>query len=93
MYDRGLRRWLMTDLEGDSTIDLRMAKNYWGPWSRPKAIATQGDYPGLYGAFMNPRFVTHNGHTIYFVMSQSGPYRIYWMRVTLTESSVTSRSE
>jgi hypothetical protein len=86
IYDKGLKRWIMTDLEGDSTLDIRIAANYWGLWSQPQVMATQGDYPGLYGAFMNPRFLTHKGRTIYFVMTQSGPYRVYWMRVSLTKS-------
>ena len=32
---------------------------------------------------MNPHFLTNQGHTIYFVMSQWGPYRIFWMKATL----------
>ena len=84
IYDPGLKHWLMTDLEGNTALVMRTSVNYWGPWSQPQSIATQGDFPGLYGAFMEPHFLTHHGHTVYFVMSRFGPYRIYWMKITVT---------
>ncbi len=83
IYDPGLKQWLMTYLRGGGDLVLRMAPHYWGPWSAPCTLATQQEYPGLYGAYMNPHFLANHGHTLYFVMSQWGPYRIFWMRVTL----------
>jgi hypothetical protein len=83
IYDRGLKQWLMTYLQGAGNIVIRSAPNYWGPWSAPATLASQTRFPGLYGAFMNARFVSNGGGTIYFVMSQWGPYSVFWMRATL----------
>jgi hypothetical protein len=41
-------------------------------------------YPGLYGAFMNPHFLSGNGRTIYFVMSQWDVYSVFWMKASLS---------
>jgi hypothetical protein len=91
IYDPGLRQWLMTYLQGGndqimpSSDDLviRSAPHYWGPWSAPAALVSHNQFPGLYGAFMHPHFLAEGGHTIYFVMSQWGPYSVFWMRATL----------
>ncbi len=83
IYDAGLKRWLMTNIEGNGDLIIRSAAQYWGPWSRPAVLATQARFPGLYGAFMNPHFVTDKGRTIYFVMSQWTPYSVFWMKATL----------
>jgi hypothetical protein len=32
---------------------------------------------------MHPRFLSDGGRTLYFVMSQWGPYCIFWMRANL----------
>ncbi len=84
IYDPGLKRWLMTYLRGAGDLVIRSAPHYWGPWSAPATLATQAQYPGLYGAFMNPHFVTNAGHTLYFVMSQWNPYAVFWMKATLS---------
>jgi len=84
IYDPGLKTWLMTYLQGGGDLVIRSAPHYWGPWSRPATLAYQTYYPALYGAFMNPHFLTDSGHTVYFVMSQFGPYRIFWMKATLS---------
>jgi hypothetical protein len=87
MYDTGLKTWLMTYLQGNGDLVIRSAPHYWGSWSETGTLATQGQYPQLYGAFMNPHFVTNGGHTIYFTMSQWGPYSVFWMRATLAPKS------
>lgn len=88
IYDAGLKRWLMTDLEGGGDLVIRSAVQYWGPWSRSATLASQARFPGLYGAFMNPHFVTDAGRTIYFVMSQWNPYAVFWMKATLRSKGV-----
>jgi hypothetical protein len=93
IYDPGLKHWLMTYLQGGNdavmpssdNLVIRSAPHYWGPWSQPATLVTHQRYPGLYGAFMNPQFLSDNGHTIYFVMSQWGPYSVFWMRASLAE--------
>jgi hypothetical protein len=91
IYDPGLKRWLMTYLQGGndqikpSSDDLviRDAPNYWGPWSAPITLVSHIRFPGLYGAFMNPQFLDQGGREIYFVMSEWGPYSVFWMRANL----------
>jgi hypothetical protein len=92
IYDAGLKHWLMTYLQGGNdavmpssdNLVIRSAPHYWGPWSQPATLATHQRYPGLYGAFMNPHFLSDNGHTIYFVMSQWTVYSVFWMKASLS---------
>jgi hypothetical protein len=91
IYDPGLQRWLMTYLQGgddqimpsSDDVVIRSAPHYWGPWSAPATLVSHVTFAGLYGAFMNPHFLSKDGHTIYFVMSEWGPYAVFWMRATL----------
>lgn len=83
IYDSSLKHWLMTYLQGGGDLVIRSAVHYWGPWSQPATLATQSQFPGLYGAFMNSHFVSNQGRTVYFVMSQWGPYAVFWVRATL----------
>lgn len=84
MYDQWLGAYVMTYLDnGKSAIVLRDSPNPWGPWSAPIQIATSAQWPVLYGAFMNPLYVGNNGQTIYYMMSQYGPYNTFWMQTTL----------
>jgi hypothetical protein len=84
IYDPGLKHWFMTYLQGDQNLVIRSAPQWWGPWSEPQTLASQQRFPQLYGAFMDPHFITNGGHTIYFVMSQWVPYSVFWMKATLT---------
>jgi hypothetical protein len=91
IYDPGLKQWLMTYLQGGNdqvrqasdNIVIRSAPHYWGPWSTPETLVLHDTFPGLYGAFMNPHFLGNGGRDVYFVMSQWGPYAVFWMRATL----------
>jgi hypothetical protein len=83
IYDSGLKHWLMTYLQGNGSLVIRSASNYWGPWSAPQTLASQQRFPQLYGGFMEPHFVTNGGRTVYFVMSQWVPYSVFWMRANL----------
>lgn len=87
IYDPGLKRWLMTYLQGSGDLVIRSAPQYWGPWSQPASLATQQRFPQLYGAFMNPHFLTNKGHTFYFVMSLWVPYSVFWMKATLNTAN------
>jgi hypothetical protein len=83
IYDPGLKHWLMTYLQGNGDLVIRSAAQYWGPWSQTATLATQQKFPQLYGAFMNPHFLTNKGHTIYFVMSLWLPYSVFWVKANL----------
>lgn len=41
------------------------------------------DYAQIYSAFMTPSWISADGRSFYFVMSQFGPYNAYVMKATL----------
>jgi hypothetical protein len=79
-----LKRWLMTYINGSTTnIDIVEAENPWGPWSEPKQLVLQREFPGLYGSYMHPSFIRNEGTSIYFIMSRWFTYNAYVMKAEL----------
>lgn len=84
VWNEGLDRWILTYINGTTTnIDIAEAENPWGPWTEPRAIVYQSEYPGLYGSYMHPSFIKDDGKSIYFVMSRWGTYQAYIMKAEL----------
>ena len=83
VWNAYLNRWLMTYLGAGANVVIREGKQPWGPWGEPITVMSQAIYPGLYGPYMNPRYVENGGQTIYFSISRWGPYAVYWMKATL----------
>ncbi len=84
LWNQPLGRWYATYLnERSRAIEIRESKHPWGPWSEPLVLVSEAEYPGLYGAFMLPRYVEQGGRVIYFAMSLWGPYNVFWMRAEL----------
>jgi D-arabinan endo alpha-(1,5)-arabinofuranosidase len=80
-----LGRWIMTYLnEFRRAIVIREAPELTGPWSEPLTLVSGDDYPSLYGAFLHPW--GSDGETIYFNMSQWGPYNVMLMRARLVKA-------
>jgi hypothetical protein len=87
MWNAFLGRWIMTYLdESRAAIVIREAAELWGPWSPPMSLVAGGRFPGLYGAYLHPWFVENEGETIYFTMSQWGPYNVFWMKARLVKA-------
>ncbi|MGI8419409.1 MAG: DUF4185 domain-containing protein [Candidatus Levyibacteriota bacterium] len=83
-FDNWLNRYIMTYLDAQkNAIVLRESPNPWGPWNAPIQIATGSSYPNLYGAFMKSNYQENNGQTIYYMMSEFGPYNTFWMKTSL----------
>ncbi len=83
LYSEYLEEWLAAYISGPDLI-MRSAKEIWGPYSPPVTIAAQQDFPGLYGAFMNPRYVSEDGKKIGFLMSLWLPvYNVALMELEL----------
>lgn len=80
-----LDRWIMTYLRGGGDLVIREGINPWGPWGDPLTVMTQTDFPGLYGPYMNPRYVENEGETVYFSLSRWIPYNVFWMKMTLVK--------
>jgi hypothetical protein len=73
MYSDYLQEWLVTYIDGKADLVVKSAKNIYGPYSKPVIIASQKDFPSLYGAFMNPKWVSEDGKKIAFMMSLFDP--------------------
>ena len=85
LWNPALRRWMYTYLnENTASLELREANHLWGPWTAAHTLATARDYPQLYGAFMTPSFLKNKGRTLFFVMSQYGPYNAFVMKAELS---------
>jgi hypothetical protein len=71
LYSEYLGEWIITYISPSSSHDiiLRTAKTLDGVWSEPVSIVPAAQVPGLYGAFMNPRYVSADGKRIRFLMS------------------------
>jgi hypothetical protein len=81
-----LDRWIMTYLdEFKRAIVIRESPELTGPWSNPMIVVSGDDYPSLYGAYLHPW--ASDGETIYFNMSQWGPYNVLLMRARLVKES------
>ncbi len=83
-WNEYLGRWIMTYLnEYKRAIVIREAPELTGPWSDELTLVSGDDYPSLYGAFLHPW--GSDGETIYFNMSQWGPYNVRLMRARLVK--------
>jgi hypothetical protein len=85
VWNAGLKQWMYTTLnELSETLELRLADRPEGPWSQPITLVELAKgYPQAYGAFMTPRWISSDGLSFYFVMSQFGPYNTYVMHAVL----------
>lgn len=86
MYSNYLERWLMTYSNSGSAY-MREGLTPWGPWGDPLEMVSGTEYPGLYAPYMNPRYVSDDGRTVYFDLSQWGPYNVFWFSVHLDKVS------
>jgi hypothetical protein len=77
-----LDRWIMTYSDAGNAY-IREGITPWGPWGDPIEMVSSADYPGLYSPYMNPRYVSGDGRTIYFTLSLWGPYNVFWFSVDL----------
>ncbi|WP_246464914.1 DUF4185 domain-containing protein [Ruania alkalisoli] len=82
MYHPELDRWLMSTLQNEDAV-LFEGLTPWGPWSQPHTISTQAENPGLYSPYLNPRYVSDDGGTLYFSLSLWGPYNVFWYSADL----------
>ncbi|MEM6431067.1 MAG: DUF4185 domain-containing protein [Deinococcota bacterium] len=80
VWNAGLDRWMYSYLnEATAAIELRLSETPWGPWDEVYTLARATTYPALYGAYMTPSWLSDDGKTFYFIMSQFGPYNTYVM--------------
>lgn len=82
MHSDYLDRWIMTYSDAGNAY-IREGITPWGPWGEPIELVSAGDYPGLYAPYMNPRYVSSDGRTIYFTLSLWNPYNVFWFSARL----------
>ncbi|MGZ0152946.1 DUF4185 domain-containing protein [Kribbella sp. WER1] len=88
MWSEYLGRWIMTATDGGGAgSTIREGITPWGPWGDPKPLVTQEDLPSVYSPYLHPRYVANGGRTIYFSISQWGPYNVFWYRADLVKQS------
>ena len=84
VWNPGIGKWMYTTLnELALALEIRFADRPEGPWSAPATLARGSDYAQAYGAFMTPSWISDDGLTFYYVMSQFGPYNTYVMKAQL----------
>jgi len=87
LWNPYLQRWIMMYLnESTACIEVRAADQPEGPWGEPMNVVCSNDYPALYGAFMHDKYIENEGETVYFLMSQWGPYNVFLMEVVFRRS-------
>lgn len=81
-YNSYFGLWFAMHLdEHRAAIVLRTAPELAGPWTKGVIVVSGKDYPALYGGFQHPWAV--DGPSIYFTMSQWGPYNVFFFRADL----------
>ena len=94
LWNPFLDRWIMMYLnENKACIEIREAEQPQGPWSTASQVVCGTDYPGLYGAFMHNQYMENEGETIYFLMSQWGPYNVILMKVRFEQNSTAIENQ
>lgn len=85
MWNPYLERYVVVYLDhNEGKILIRTAEHPWDEWGDPAAIATNKEYPGLYGGFIHPQLVEESGKTIYFIMSLWGDYNTFVMKADVS---------
>lgn len=85
MWSTYLDRWIMTYSDAGSAY-IREGVTPWGPWGQAIELVSGDEYPGLYSPYLNPRYVSDDGSTIYFTLSLWGPYNVFWFSADLVRA-------
>lgn len=87
MWSTYLERWIMTYSDAGNAY-IREGLTPWGPWGEPIELVSGAEYPGLYSPYLNPRYVSGDGRTIYFTLSLWGPYNVFWFSAELEQAEL-----
>lgn len=81
-YNPYLQRYIMTYMQGNTSIVVRRSKTPWGKWTDSDVIMNQSDLTGLYGGFTCPALYTHDGKRMYMFVSEWYPvYNVHFIEV------------
>jgi hypothetical protein len=77
----------MTYLKEGRGVVIREGLSPWGPWGDAIDLVTFTDEPGLYGPYLNPKYMEKDGQTIYFTLSLWDPYNVFWFKASLQQKN------
>lgn len=86
MWSTYLERWIMTYSDAGNAY-IREGITPWGPWGEPIELVPGSEYPGLYGPYLEPRYVSDDGRRIFFTLSLWDPYNVFWFSADLDRSA------
>jgi hypothetical protein len=82
-YNTHFGEWIALHLDEDrGAIVLRSARELTGPWTDGQVLVSGADYPAPYGGYLHPW--ANDGSSVYWTLSQWGPYNVTLMRTDLT---------
>lgn len=87
-FDEASGLWRLITLNGNADLVLRVADAPQGPWGEEQLLASQAEYPGLYGGYIHPW--SPEGR-VYFLMSVWNQYNVALMEVTLDDDGTIIR--
>lgn len=87
IWNDSLGRWLITHQRDNADVVLRESPTPWGPWSDPHVLVSAADHPGLYGPYLNERYLSDDGTTVHFALSLWDPYNVFWFSAELVTDS------
>ncbi|RMB61882.1 DUF4185 domain-containing protein [Tessaracoccus antarcticus] len=87
-FDEASGLWQLITLNGNADLVLRVASAPEGPWCDEQLLASQAEYPGLYGGYIHPW--SADGQ-VYFLMSVWNQYNVALMKVTLDDEGMIIR--
>lgn len=86
VWNAYLGRWLMTYLKEGVGAVVREGITPWGPWGEAQTLVGATEVPGPYAPFMNEKYVSDGGRTIYFGLSIWDPYNVFWYKAELVKN-------
>lgn len=87
IWNEELDRWLIAHQRDNADVVLRESPTPWGPWSEPQLLVSAAEHPGLYGPYLNERYLSNDGTTLHFALSLWDPYNVFWFSADLLTDS------
>lgn len=83
MYNEYLGKYI-TVFYKNSKIIMMSSLTPYGKFSDSTTLLTSSEYSGLYGGFINPKFTSDNGQSIYLTVSCWAVYNVFWIKVVFS---------
>lgn len=87
-FDAETRLWQAIYLNAHADLVFRVATSPTGPWGSEQLLASQAEYPGLYGGFIHPWSTSNE---IYYAQSTWNQYNVALMRFSVDTTGTIVR--